>query len=442
MRRLFGYIRFVFGLILNGIRLWGLLRLIFVAGVIALLANWDRYIWNELGSEPASLFWLWGLRFWVMPAAALIGAFLAGSLYLQRLYSLRRRRSAWQFLLGAVFSIGVPRLVIQDGQPVLSAGRENLIWLIGGPGRLNVRPGSAVVIETLRKPTRVLGAGLHMLNRPERIREVISLADQHGMDEGVLAPTRDGIELQLQRIQYRYRLQTGRRPRDYRKRTPQDPYPFSSEAARRLAYQRTAFADGRVTPWDGVVRFAVEGVITDYVNANDMDSFATSDKYASAWPRQMIITNMATRNLRERLRTTGTELLWFDIGTFQPNLSDVDSQWVATWGATWSGLASLEQAKAEGKRLSVQEIARAEEQARIFEGIIDMLMQVRLTPNYRENIHRLIVMRTAQILEAMVESNRLVNEREVPEQPPSVTRRREFLDEWPFNPSRRLRWEE
>lgn len=416
-------VQLFFNNLIGGGRLWGLLRLVIVAGIIGLFANWDRYIWNEPGSEPASLIWWWGLRFWVMPLAALAGAFLAGSLYLRRLHQLRRQRMASRYLIASAFSIGVPGLLIKDGQPSLAVGQDNLIWAIGGPGRLNVRPGSAVVVETLHKPTRVLGAGLHILTRLERLREIISLFDQHGMTEQVNAATKDGIEVNVQRIQYRYRLLTGRQPRDYRKRTTQDPYPFSIDAARKLAYQRTAFADGSVTPWDRVVTNAVVGVVTDYLNANQFDP-ATTPRYHENDPRAAMATTMYTRAIRERLRANGTELLWFDIGNFEPKYPEVVAQRLETWGATWTGLATTEEAYGEARRLSVQETARAEAQAEMLTGITQSLRQAGLGGGTEENLRQLIVMRTAQLLETMIEANHSAMNREVPEQPSSITFRR------------------
>ena len=409
--------------IMGGGRLWGLLRLVLVLIWICFLTSWGRYIWNERGSQPASLFWWWGLRFWVLPLAALAGALLGGSLYVKRLHTLRRHRVAMQHLAANAFSLGIPVLSIKDGESEQLAGQANLVEAIGGPGKVNVRPGSAVIVETLQKPTRVLGAGLHILTRLEHLRSIINLADQHGMTEEVVAASKDGIELKVQRLQYRYRLLTGRQPRDYRRRTREDPFPFSHDAARKMAYMRTAFPNGQVTPWDGVVRFAVEGVVTDYLNSHQFDP-STTPLDPKSNPRAIMITDMNAKAIRERLRGTGTELLWFDIGNFEPNYPEVVSQRLETWGTKWSGLAAIEEAKGEAKRLSTQEIVRAEAQAEMLKSILEIFEDMDLKEDAQNNIHQLIVIRTAQILETMVEANRASLHRETIEQPHSITLRR------------------
>jgi regulator of protease activity HflC (stomatin/prohibitin superfamily) len=419
---MFQSIRQLFSYLLGGGRLWGLLRLVLVLAAILLFSNWGRFVWNEPGSEPASLIWRWGLRFWVMPIAAVIGAFLAGSLYVRRLHMLRSQRLALHYLMASAFSLGTPRLEIVNGKPVTKTGREDLILDIGGPGWLVVRPGSAVLVETLQKPTRVLGAGVHILTRLERMREFISLSDQHGMSEQVTAATKDGIEINAKRINYRYRLRTGRQPRDYRKRTTQAPYPYSTQAARNLVYQRTAFADSSQTAWDRVVKNAVEAVITDYLNSNQFD-FATTP-LSEDDPRLAMIVKLNAKSVRDRLQSTGTELLWFDIGEFEPKLEAIDLQRLVTWSARWSGEATLEAARADAMRLSAEEMARAEAQAEMLTVLTNTLRDAGITESSQHNLQKIIVMRTAQLLETMVESNRLALDRDVPAQPSSVTTRR------------------
>lgn len=422
LRRMFSFVWQIFVGILSSGRLWGVIRLVITLGIGFLFVSWGRFIWNESGSRPASLVWWWGLRFWVMPIMAIVAAFLMGGHYSKRLHMLHHQKMPLASLLASCFSVGIPTLVVKDGRPELKAGQENSIATIGGPGWLNVYPGSAVVVETLQKPTRVFGAGLHWMTRLERVREYISLADQHGMTEQVTAATKDGIEINAKRINYRYRLQTGRQPRDYRRRTIIDPYPFSASAARKLAYQRTAFANGSLTVWDRVVKNGVDGVITDFLNANQFD-FATTPLPEND-PRLTIINQMNARSLRDRLRTTGTELLWFDIGEFEPKLPEIDLQRIKTWGARWSGEAAIEVARGDARRLSAEELARAEAQAELLTSIVRSLEDSGLLDNSQQNIRQIIVVRIAQLLETMVESNPMALDRDVPAQPPSVTARR------------------
>jgi hypothetical protein len=128
--------------------------------------------------------------------------------------------------------------------------------------------------------------------------------------------------------------------------------------------------------------------------------------------------------VRDRLRNIGTELLWFDIGEFEPRLAEIDLQRIVTWGARWSGEATVEAAKGDARRISDEEFARAEAQAEMLTAITETLKDAGMAGDSKQNLRQMIVIRTAQLLETMVEANRLALDRDLPVQPPSVTTRR------------------
>jgi len=403
--------------------LWGFIRLLGVFIFVFLFSWLGRRLWTEPETRPIRWFSFWALRYWVFPLAAWVGALLAGANYLRRLYQLPTLGLSLRRLASLLFTIPCPWLEIQDGAPAARHRGDELILQTGGPGILRVRPNSAVMLESFIYPTRVLGAGWHFINRFERIREMISLTDQHGLIDEVRATTKDGITLAIQKVQYRYRLRTGRQPRDYQRRMESEPYPFSVQAARRMVYDRSVRQEGpnttAVTPWDSFVQFCVDGIITDYIRSHMFDQ-VYSPRFNEDLPRAQIAAEMQSRAW-EGLRLIGTELIWFDIGHFEPVLGDVSLQHVDNWAATWEGLAGINQARGEADRLIYHEMGRAEAQAEILQSILAALPRDQLTWRNREKLRSLILLRTAQILETMTEAGYIPEGRPVLIPPESVT---------------------
>ena len=402
---------------LAGERRWGLIRLLVVLVVIILFARWDGYIWLEPGTTPDHLIFPVNWRYFIIPIAALLGAFLVGGNFVRKLYQLPRIGLALKYLGASIFSLRYPRLTIMDGKMQLESLEENLLDIIGGPGFLNIRSGSAVLLERLQGPSNVYSAGSRFISRWETIREIVNLADQHGRIDSVSATTKDRIEVDLLDINYRYRLRTGHRPKDYQRRTPADPYPFSTEAMRNMAYKRTVSREG-LGSWEITVSRMVESTITSYVSQHQFDQL-TAPLNSKKDTRAEIARDMEAKGLRDRLRDLGAELLWFDIGHIEPKRIEVTEQRVDTWGAKWEGLASIKRAGGESVHLANLEIGRAQGQADILKGIISALHDADPSGDVAQNLHNLIIMRTAQILEAMAEQAQSEGEETYPELPAS-----------------------
>jgi hypothetical protein len=106
------------------------------------------------------------------------------------------------------------------------------------------------------------------------------------------------------------------------------------------------------------------------------------------------------------LENVGTQLLWVDIGHFDIVGEDVDRERINLWAAEWVGDAEIKKAYLEARRLTYQELGRAEGQAEMLVGIGQALENVDLDTNRAQNIRRVLLARVAQILEAM-HDNRL-----------------------------------
>jgi hypothetical protein len=389
---------------------WGYLRLALVTGLVMALVAWYRSEWAE-GGVGAEAFLDGGWRYWILPMAALACGFWITSRYVARLYQMPRSIKAFQYLFASAFGIGYEHRSISDGKIDLHPGEFNLVNQADGPMYVSIQPGNAILLESLCKPTQVYGAGRHFISRFERVREIFSLADQHGVAEQFSATTRDGIAVMVRNLQYRYRLRTGHRPRDYQRRTPSDPYPFSSSAVRDLAYERNVRADG-LEPWDFAVKTAIEDVLTDYINQHPFEAVVTprtpvpqknggnqgEPDIEKPDPRKDMTHEIQAKASRERLRGFGTELLWFDIGQLEAARPEVADQLVNMWEKLLEDRAEVTPEYWQAQQTVQLEQGRAQAQADILKDILKTCEVLGQAEDIRQYLADLIVARTAEVL--------------------------------------------
>lgn len=384
-----------------GGRTWGLLRLL--AAIILILSfvfgGWLLH--RLIGDTQKGLL---SLQFWIMPLAAFIGALLVGAHYVKDVYELPRLRLGIRYLRASVFSLIYPGLTVRGGKKVLKEGEVNLLEEVGGPGYLSVTSGSIALTERLTSPANVYGTGIHFITRQERVKETATLEDQHAQIDKLEATTKDGIEVIVRDVQYRYRLRTGRQWGDYTRRSPDDPYPYSVQAMRNLTYNRTISARG-ITPWKDAVRIAVDGVIRDYIFKHQIDFLTAPNFRQQEDPRKEVSKLLVSKVARQRLSQVGAELLWADIGHIDIKDEGVGEQRVNTWAAKWVGRASVIRAYGEAQELKYQDLGRAEAQAEMLMSILHSLDEADLGDSPAQNLRKVILIRTAQILEAIAEQD-------------------------------------
>ncbi len=375
----------------------------------------------------------YGFRHMITPIGALLGALLAGAFYVQDVYELPSFKHGLQYIVASFLGIWYPRLTIEDGEKQIPENTINLIDTIGGPGYVRVQPGNAVLFESLRAPSRVVANASSFVSRFETIREIVSLDDQHGFIESTGAKTKDGIEIVVRDIHYRYRLRTGRRTGDYQQRLAQDPYPFSIQAVKDMAYNRSVRSAG-LTSWHTTIRLAVDTAITDYIKEHHFDHLTAPSPEDD--PRAEISKRIMGAGIRNRLRRVGAELLWFDIGHFDvasrkveekkiETIRDIiEAQRVDTWSARWDGEALVTRAHGEARRLAYQDMGHAEGQAELLMGIIQALGDAHPGEGAADPAQRLRDLRAivwtsvAQVLDAAAEEKRQPNRPDTP--PPSA----------------------
>jgi len=216
------------------------IRFLRVAAMLLIIFGWGiagAFIFRSQNSLQAVL--LYDMpRYILAPLAAMVGVLLLGARYTQELYQLPSYRSAIHYLFVAIFDgppysyippsgLLLPDLTISDGKKKMKEDEINLVERIGGPGWLSIEPGNVVVLERLQEPAAVFGAGIHYISRFQRIKEVISLKDQHWVAPPFRATTKDGIEMSVHDFQFGYKLYADHRSDGTNKRILSDPYPFS-----------------------------------------------------------------------------------------------------------------------------------------------------------------------------------------------------------------------
>lgn len=395
-------------------RKWGYIRLGLVIFIILGMVFLSSRIFTKPAHYPWILFSLTGLRYWLFPLAGLALAFVVVGFYVRDIYNLPSLGAGIRYVLAVVFGIGLPIVNIKDGRLDIPERQVNLLEQIGGPGYVNILPGNLVLLENSVGPSNVYPAGFHYVSRRETVKEIASLADQHGYMESREATTKDGITVTVREIRFHYRLKPSRRRGEYVPRSPEDPYPYTMQSMRNYTYNRNVVPAGPGTVLTSIaaaMNFIVDGVITDYVYEHQFDQLVAPQSDVD--PRAEILKNFKRENYQERLRQLGVELIWVDIGHFDVK----DEVWrsrIETWEAKWVGTAEIAREDGEMRRQVSRRLARAEGRVDALKAMIEALNKA-LTDavnrgDHNENLRKLILLYSAQILEEMSDASILPGE--------------------------------
>ena len=451
MRVILTFIERMMGGFLTGERRWGCARFLFVFVFLFLFTGLSHLVFEEYSVSEIVNGWLnhygvlkliprrllqflvlviWDFRFLWISLAGFLGAALIGARYLKDIYSVRRISSTFNYLLRSMFaflfprlpfSMGYPRIQIDDGELKVNDEDFHPLKDIGGPGFAVVQPGNVVLYEHLHAPSKVTSEGAHLVSRFETIRrfktdktDIIILDEQDGYVEHTTAISKDGLQVIVKDIHYRYRLRSGREFGDYVDKDPGKPNPYSTQAVYDMAYKRIVRSNG-LTPWHDTINLGVDGAITDYIREHQFDD-VTAPRFPDK-PRDKIAERIFSKSVRDRLRAYGAELLWWDIGHFEIADPRVARELVSSWGTLWDGEAAVRLAQGEAKRLEYLERGRAEAQAEMLVEIIKSFEEMELLDNPQENIRHIILARVAQLLDGMGGGN-MPPPRELP--PPSL----------------------
>ena len=345
------------------------------------------------------------IRFIALPGIALVIGLVIGANYIQDVYNITSYSASIRYLFASLFGFSYPSLRIENGKMILHEDEVNTLEVIGGPGYVFISPGNAVLFEHLQHPASVRGQGLHFISRFESIKEIVDLKDQHGYIEKSAAMSKDGIVVTVHDIHFRYRLWGGQRVAGNTGRIPENPYPFSIQAVRNMAYNRI-MRSGTLANWHQTVQSSFDGDILNYIRTNLLDAVTAPEGRKPDGtvkdPRRDIQRRLTSPEARTRFKNIGVELIWFDIGRFNFEDPEVEEQRISTWSAEWVGDAEILRSFGEAQRQAYHELARAESQAELLMSLVHSLHEAGLSGNLRgEPMRKLMMLKTAQVLESM-----------------------------------------
>jgi len=325
--------------------------------------------------------------------------FLAGASFIQDVYAMEFLKSAFHYLMSFMFGFFYPRIKIEGGKKQLNEGEENPTDIIGGPGWALIQPGNSVIFRHLRGPSRASITRPYFMSPFETISQIASLDDQHGYVERVPTVTRDGIQVVIRDIHFRFRILPEEKNGQHVLRTFAHPYPFDENALKSMAQNLSVDEDGQ-DPWHSAVQRVVVGSITEHINLNAIDAL-TAPREQGQSPRVMLRQEAFAKIIQKSLKRLGAELIWIDVGHIDIVEESVDQQRLDYWSASLIGNANVVRAYGNAKKLKYHELARAQCQAELIMSITEGLQDVPLGDDCAQNSRKILMARTAEILDSI-----------------------------------------
>lgn len=369
-------------------------------------------------------------RYVLIPLSAFLIAFIGSMNYVQDIYHLPRVGQAFHYVFSSLFGFFYPAIHVDGGKiddedpdDETNIEDKNVLRAIGGPGFVRIQPGNAVAFRDWQGAGGIETNRLYFMRPFEMIARVVNLEDQHGHIDEQPATTSDGIRLRLKNIDYRFcvlrpeqKLAELPKPKRSERGQPMQrnltvPFPFSEAAITSIAYS-FAVSDRGLDRWYDVVSRAVSGALGSFISSHSLD-YLTAPRQDGQNPRRELRVELFASAVRESLRKVGAELHWMDIGHFdvddlQENKEQdpVDQARTKFWAAHWIGDAKTIRSYGEARHIIYQELARAEAQAEMIMSITDALRNITFGPNQAETLRQIFLARTAQILEALRDTDK------------------------------------
>ncbi len=321
--------------------------------------------------------------------------YMAG-LFVDEIYGLVTPGLGLRFVLNTLFAFSFPDIRIRRGQ--MTAPIENIEMLerIGGPISLMIQADTAVLFQRTRTP------GLSATNQGffmapfVRIDRMVSLEDQEGVRNEIKTVSRDGIQVSLTDVCFRYRILPADCDGRRLVRSIERPYSFEDNALREIAYNAANTSNGEDT-WATMVGRMVVGYVIDFINLHTID-FLTAPRQDGRAPRDEVNRALNTQ-VQNQLQGVGAQLLWIDVGHIDIVDSAIDEDRTDLWAADWAGSANARRVFADAAQSALHDLGRAEAQAQMIMGITRSLQGLDLNVLPRDQLATMLLMRTGQLLE-------------------------------------------
>lgn len=292
--------------------------IILAAASVATLLLTDT---SNLRQDIASQFLFQGYGIAVGAGVALVATilFIILAIHISATYILALHESegvtlkdGFLLVLSLINGTGYDWIVVADGKIVKHKKGRGFMKKLGGPGKVIIQPGNAVVFERAGRISRIAGASVVLTKRAENIRKIVNLQKQFHM-ETFDAVTQDKITVKVEVAVVYQILPANQTPGGRIITDTTDLYPVTEETLKRAVFAGTAGG------WEGFCQGAPMGVIRDQIMARNVDELFGSKSNPNTKPstadERVIkeIEKIALEQASDHAPDNGAKILMVDI---------------------------------------------------------------------------------------------------------------------------------
>lgn len=352
---------------------WIIAEILFRPEVQAGIIDNSRFLRFLLSNNSLKIFWSAVIGLIVPSVLAAIVLVPYGLTVGQNMYSQYEQykgheREAAHSAIGVLLGIGRGTWIVSNGQAEIHGEAGGALARFGGPGKLIVQEGHAVILERSGRLSRVVGRGITWLEPFERISMVVPL---NGRAERVTVEnvaTKDKVLIETVEVIVFHKIDPG--PEDER---VQDGL---------FAYAEQKLLDGVWSPgggdWRNTVKSITDGAVRDVVGRYDLETLMPmSDKIREGFKEDLKRAINKTTSSALGVLTTSV-----DIGPMKmPDEARkrLMEKWLADGDiqiASSQREAMIRRGEADAVLMKVREIAWAEAQKQIIQRITEAFREV------------------------------------------------------------------
>lgn len=326
-------------------------------------------------------------------------AYIAAYRFLESFFGLSdssMARSVFGRLRGSVLATRASLKIQRDNLD--KERKKNPLLLVGGPGRIIVGHGDAVITEFNGRFMRILGPGSHTLDRFEYPVALVDVRPHEREKEEVKVVTSDGINVSTS-IGVSFQIDPGDGvPRQ------KEPFPFNEESVRQAAYGQTNLADGKVDTWESLPLIIAEGQLGEVVSQTRLDELVDPED-SELRMHDKLKKTMESR-ARSTMRRFGVLVRSARLGRL--GLPDeVRDQRLEYWGSYWELEEDLRRKAGEAVARDIEEMAIAQAEALMLQALAEGLQRAKSTDQDFEP-KAIVALRLVEALEKMAQQTQTV----------------------------------
>ena len=263
-------------------------------------------------------------------------------------------KQAFKSILSLMLNTQYDWMVVADGKVAVTK-KKGVLKKLGGPGKVVIQPGNAVVFERGGTISRISGAGVVITKNFEVIRDggIIDLRKQFHM-ETIEAVTADKITVKVEAAVIYQILPASETPGGKIITDNMNLYPVTEETLRRAVFGGTAGG------WHGFCRGAPLNVVRDQIMAMNLDELFENDGSANGRAIKKI-EEIAVAETNKGASGMGVKIIAVDIRSIKLPKAVMDE------------VAKLRRLKADAETLEQFENARTEARYQLIDEVLGII---------------------------------------------------------------------